>query len=71
MIEKTVVYESPDGVKTVRTEHLEYESNTDCWQFERDENDPEIIRIPRERIYEIRQQRAERKRDDRDRYGHP
>lgn len=71
MSEKTLVYEGPEGVETVRTDRLEYESTTDCWQVERDDDPPEIVRIPRERVYEIRQRRAERKRDGRDRYGHP
>jgi hypothetical protein len=73
MSEKTIVYEGPEGTETVRTEQLEYESNADYWQFERaDGGATEIVRVPRERVYRITQQRAEKTGDtDRDKYGHP
>lgn len=73
MSEKTIAYEGPEGVETVRTEQLEYESNTGCWQFERAaDGATEIVRLPRERVYRISQRRVEMTGDaDRDRYGHP
>jgi hypothetical protein len=72
MSEKTLVYEGAEGVETVRTERLQYESNTDCWRFEpAGDGTSEIVRVPRERIYEIRQRRGEREEDGRDRCGHP
>lgn len=70
MGEKTIVYEGPEDVETVRTEQLEYDSDIDCWRFERADAS-EILRVPRERVYEIRQHRGERRETGRDRYGHP
>lgn len=72
MSEKTVVYEGPEGVETVRTEQLEYESDTDCWQFERAvDGATEIVRLPRERVSRITRRRVEKEESGRDRYGHP
>lgn len=73
MSEKTIAYEGPEGVETVRTEQLEYDSDIDCWRFERAaDGASEIVRLPRERVYRITQQRVEKTGNtDRDRYGHP
>lgn len=69
---KTLVYEGAEKVETAQVDRLEYESDTDCWRFERTTGESvEIVRIPRERIYEIRQQARDQGKKGQDRYGHP
>lgn len=72
MGEKTLTYETADGPETTTVEDLEYESELAVWRFEvRTDGAVEVVRLPRERVYEIRQRRTDRSESDRDRYGHP
>lgn len=72
MSEKTITYETAGGVETTAVEDLQYDSDPKLWRFEIETGESsEIVRIPRERVYEIRQGRTERSSSGRDQYGHP
>lgn len=72
MGEKTLTYETADGPETMVVESLEYESELAVWRFEtQTDGAVDIVRLPRERVYEIRQRRTDRPESDRDQYGHP
>lgn len=72
MSEKLITYETVAGAETTTVDDLEYESDSGVWRFEVETDESsEIVRIPRERVYEIRRGRSERSRSGRDQYGHP
>ncbi|MDJ1433116.1 hypothetical protein [Halostagnicola sp. A-GB9-2] len=72
MSAKTITYETPSGSETTMVEKLEYESTSGVWRFKSESTrGGEIMRIPRERVYEIRQQGPEQEESGRDQYGHP
>jgi hypothetical protein len=72
MTDKTITYETAAGTETTAIEELEYEPDLGIWRFEVETDaGSEIVRVPRERIYEIRQRQVEHERAGRDQYGHP
>ncbi|GAB7021063.1 hypothetical protein [Halostagnicola bangensis] len=72
MSAKTITYETPEGAETTTVEEVEYESTSGIWRFESESaRGSEIVRVPRERVYEIRQQQPEQEESGRDKYGHP
>lgn len=72
MSEKTIRYEGPDGLEVETAEDIQYEEELAHWRFERVGSERiEVVRIPRERVYEIAQPRTPRPQTDEEKYGHP
>lgn len=72
MSEKTITYETAEGIEITTVEDLEYEPEPRIWRFEVETGESsEIVRIPHGRVYEIRQGRLEQSHSGRDQYGHP